>query len=124
MFKMIYMNYDSEMQDGKMLSVICKKKLYPEMVNQCIYLNLTTDVYGGPTWKTKIQRYPRTTTTTHITGAFIPKQWFEQLPQHCPIQCDWWEFQIFVTLRMDSIADNLRCEIHNGRVDKNNSPPR
>ena len=40
------MNYDLEMQDTKMLPVICKRKLYPKMVKQCIYLNLTPDDYG------------------------------------------------------------------------------
>ena len=46
MFRMIYINYDSEKQDGKMMSVICKDKLYPAMTKQCIFLNITTDDYG------------------------------------------------------------------------------
>jgi len=45
-FKMIYVNYDSAMEDGKMIPVICKDKVYPEMAKQCILLNITPDDYG------------------------------------------------------------------------------
>ena len=43
---MIYVNYDSEMQDGRMMPVICKNKLYPAMAKQCIFLNITPADYG------------------------------------------------------------------------------
>ncbi len=46
MFKMIYINYDSEMQDGKMMPVICKDEVYPEMAKKCISMNITPDDYG------------------------------------------------------------------------------
>jgi hypothetical protein len=42
---MMYFNYNSEIQDGHMMSVISKSELYLEMVlgqQVCIFLNITS----------------------------------------------------------------------------------